>query len=118
MWGLVSDRLKILWDLPAPMKVKYFTRLLLKDKLALRGRLHRLSLVQEEVNVCGDDREESYYLFVHCSEVYRVWVRVTNMWEFNFMEAGNAGANFDVWCYAYSKGLREIIWKLAFVVLV
>lgn len=35
--GLVSDRWKMLWDMPTPLKVKCFSWLLLKDGLAVRN---------------------------------------------------------------------------------
>lgn len=46
---LVLDRWRSLWDLPVPLKVKCFTWLLLKGKLAMRGTLQRLGLVSMRV---------------------------------------------------------------------
>lgn len=49
------------------------TWLLLKDGLAVRGKLQRLGLVLEESNVCPfcrEDKEESHNLFVHFGDIY------------------------------------------------
>lgn len=59
---LVLDRWKALRVFPVPLKVKCFTWLLLKNRLAMRARLFCLGLVKEEgvaCPICGDGREQS-----------------------------------------------------------
>lgn len=51
--GLVSDRWKILWGLSVLLKVKCFVWLYLRDRVTVRNRLFRSSVIQEDGNVCS-----------------------------------------------------------------
>lgn len=106
------DNWKSLRVLSIPLKMKCFMWLLLKDRLALRGRLPRLGFVQDEGFVCllcGVEREESHNLFIHCSRIYSLWGRVAKLWDWNFVGTRNMGSCLDMWCYAVQKGSRELI---------
>lgn len=116
----VSVRWKLLWAMPVYMKVKCFVWLLLKDRLALRGRLYRLGLIQEEGNLCPlcwEVSEVGFHLFIHYSKIYRLWGRVARLWDLTFVGTRDVPSCFNVWCHAMPKGNRESIWKMTFLAL-
>lgn len=85
-----------------------------------RCRLLRLGLVLGEGNVCHvcrEDKEVIYYLFVQCSRIYRLWVKVAKLWGSNFVGACDVGISFDIWCYAILKDLRDLVWRMVFMAL-
>lgn len=73
--------------------------MLLKDRFAVNGRLQRLGLLTGEENVClicGEDKEKSQNLFVHCSKIYKLSGRMSKLWDLKFVEAGDMGTSFDI----------------------
>lgn len=90
-------------------------------RIIVRDRLQQLEIVQEDENVypiCRDGRQESWHFFVHCARVYKVWARVTMLWEMTFVGLGNVVSTFDLWSHAYPNGSKVFLWCLAFIALV
>lgn len=78
----VSERWLNLWGLPAPLKVKCFVWLLLRDRVAVRERLLRLGVIEVDRSscpLCGTVVESCWHLFMHCDRVYKLWSRLTNL---------------------------------------
>lgn len=49
----------------------------MRDRVVVRDRLQRLSMLQENKNVCpicNEGKEDRRHLFVYCARVYRVWM--------------------------------------------
>lgn len=81
-----------------PLKVKCFIWLVIRDRVAVRDILQRLGLVQGEGNVCSicnEGKEDSRHIFVHCVRVYKVWARVANTWNMNFVGGKRCGFKFE-----------------------
>lgn len=73
--------------------------LLVRDMVVVRDKFYHLGVVQREENVCSfcsASKEESQHIFVHCDRVYNVWIKVTRLWEMNFIGTGDVATNFDV----------------------
>lgn len=53
--------------------------------------------------------EETHHLFVHCRRIYRMWLRVTKLWDINFVGACDVSTCFEIWTKVVLKGLRALI---------
>lgn len=82
------DRWKMLLALSVSLKVKCFSWLLFRDRLAIKEIVFHFGLIQDEGStcpICGEDREDIHHIFIQCSRIYRLWARVTNLWVLNFV---------------------------------
>lgn len=110
----------MLWGLLVLLKVKCFSWLLLKSRLALRERFNHWGVIQKEgigFPICGVDREESHHPFFHCSKMYRLWARVADLWDLAFFGVGDVPSKFDILCHGLPKENRDLMWKIPFVAL-
>lgn len=66
--------LRKLWNLNIPPKIKIFAWLLIRGRLATRGRLHKfMKNIDPTCPICHADVETQDHLMIHCPFVKEVW---------------------------------------------
>lgn len=119
--GSSEERWVALLDLLVPLKVKCFVWQLLRDRLAVRGRLVRLGVIGAKGSVCPlceREVETDRHLFMHCDHVYRLWSRLASLRGRMLVGAGDMATNFKAWCYDHSRGKKDRVWRMTFPSLV
>lgn len=79
--------------------------LVIRDRVAIKDKLQGLEMVQEGnmLPIYNEGKDESKHVFVHCDWVYRLWARVTKLWNMNFIEVGDVITTLDVWFHTFPR---------------
>lgn len=88
---------------------------MLHERVAVKQELAKRNLIDQEEAVCGlckSEPETVRHLFLHCPEVWQVWMRCRE-WEVTWVVPKDFNS-FNAW-NAVSAGKDEIkIWCMAF----
>lgn len=69
-------------------------------------------------SIFGGGREDYKHLFFHCSQVYKIWFKVTSMWGLHYVVASEVDANFEICFHTSVLGQKSVVWRMAFLVVV
>lgn len=81
----------------APVKVKCFAWLFLRNKIAMRDRLLILDVIAANGSacpICDRDSETGQHIFLHCDRIYKLWL--ASLWGRNFVGASDMTTCFEV----------------------
>lgn len=108
--GVVEEGLSVeegefftkLWKSPAPSKVLAFSWMSLLDRIPTRSNLAlRRVLATGESRVCvlcGVEEESTNHLLLHCEVALKIWRKVMDWLEINFIIPHNLFTHFACWC--------------------
>lgn len=95
----VAPSWKLMWSVPAPLKIKLFIWLLLRGKLSLRDRLARIGVIPLTFNVCSfcrSTREDVRHMFLHYNSTSSLWYNIARFWDVSFVSPPHIQIMFDV----------------------
>jgi hypothetical protein len=101
-WGVLEEEVFVnLWRSPAPSKIVAFSWMALMDRIPSKANLRRRNILAPGEPcicvLCGQREETTSHLFLHCEEASRIWRKVLDWLQINFITPQNLFVHFACW---------------------